>query len=303
MNQLNDLAALIERNTGSDGLHETALPGLRLARYSAPSAPVHGLHKPAMCIIAGGRKQAMIGDRIIIYDKACYLVVTADLPVVSQVIEASAEAPYLCFAFDLNPAVLAAMVSAAGVIAPGDAPGGAPGPGLALSRSTPELLDAAIRLMRLLDTPGDLPFLAPLVEREILYRLLNGDQKDQARAIAVADSRLNQVNRAIGWIRRNYAQPFTIGRVAEEARMSTSALHEHFKAVTAMSPLQYQKQIRLQEARQLILGAGMDAATAGHEVGYDSPSQFSREYRRLFGAPPIADAARLRARPELMAEI
>ena len=298
MEQLKELAALIERYTGCDGLHETPLPGLRLVRYSAPSAPVHGLQKPAMCIIAGGRKQAIIGDRIIVYDKACYLVVSAELPVVGQVIEASPEEPYLCFAFDLDPAMLATMVSETG-----GTMAGSPGSGLALSRITPELLDAVVRLMRLLDTPDDLPFLAPLAEREILYRLLNGDQKDQVRAIAMADSRLNQVNRAIGWIRQHYAQPFTIGQVAAEARMSASSLHEHFKAVTAMSPLQYQKQIRLQAARQLILGNGVDAATAGHRVGYDSPSQFSREYRRLFGAPPMADATRLRARPELMAGV
>jgi len=298
MTSLEELAALIERYTGSDGAHECALPGVRLARYSQPSVPVHVLQKPAFCIIAGGRKQATIGTTTIVYDSACYLVASAALPIVGQVIEASPEKPYLGMALDLEPTTLAALLGEAR--AGGSA---APGPGLALSRLTPELLDATVRLLRLLGTPADLPALAPLAEREILYRLLTGEQQGQMRAIALADSRLNQVNRAIGWIRRHYAQPFTIGEVAAEARMSPSALHEHFKAVTAMSPLQYQKQIRLQEARQLILGEGLDAAHAGHAVGYDSPSQFSREYRRLFGAPPIADAQRLRAQPELMATV
>ena len=296
MTPLQELAALIEQYTPIEGPQDTALPRVRLVRYTAPSAPMHGVQKPAFCIIAGGCKQALIGDRVLVYDSASYLIAAVDLPVVGQVIEASPEAPYLGLALDLEPAMLAALLSETG-----SASSTLSAPGLALSRITPGLLDAVVRLVRLLDTPADIPVLAPLAEREILYRLLTGEQQPQVRAIAMADSRLNQVNRAIGWIRRNYAQPFTIGQVAEEARMSPSALHAHFKAVTAMSPLQYQKQIRLQEARQLILGNGLDAARAGHEVGYDSPSQFSREYRRLFGAPPIADAERLRARPELMA--
>lgn len=290
-----ELTRLIERYAVEDGSHECALPRVRLVRYTQPSVPIHAVQQPMLCIIMGGRKRVIIGDRIINYGRESYVVASVDLPVVGQVVEASPEAPYLCFALELDCNLLSALVAETGIAATG-----APGPGMAMSPVTPVLLDAATRLLRLLDTPHDIPVLAPMAEREILYRLITGEQREQTRAIALADSRLNQVNRAIGWIRQNYAQPFTIGRVAEEARMSTSALHAHFKAVTAMSPLQYQKQIRLQEARQLILAAGVDAATAGHEVGYDSPSQFSREYRRLFGAPPIADAARLRARPELM---
>jgi AraC-like DNA-binding protein len=158
----------------------------------------------------------------------------------------------------------------------------------------PPLLDALIRLARLLETPNDIPILAPLVEREILYRLLTGEYGGRLRQIATADHRLVAVNRAISWLRQNYASPFRIETVAREARMSPSALHHSFKSVTAMSPLQYQKQIRLQEARQLMLGQAMDAATASHHVGYESPSQFSREYSRLFGAPPSRDIARLK---------
>jgi AraC-like DNA-binding protein len=166
--------------------------------------------------------------------------------------------------------------------------------GLSISPVDPPLLDAVVRLARLLETPKDIPILAPLVEREILYRLLSGEYGDRLRQIALADSRLAPVNRAISWLKRNYAEPFRIETIAREARLSPSALHHSFKSVTAMSPLQYQKQLRLHEARRLMLGQAMDAATAGYQVGYESPSQFSREYSRLFGAPPSRDIARLK---------
>jgi AraC-like DNA-binding protein len=166
---------------------------------------------------------------------------------------------------------------------------------VAISTLGPELLDAAIRLLRLLDTPRDIPVLAPLAEREILYRLLRGDQAARMSQIACAASKLQQVNRAIGWIKRNFREPFSVDVLAAEACMSSSALHQHFRTVTGMSPLQYQKQLRLQEARRLMLCQAVDAAVAGHRVGYESPSQFNREYRRLFGAPPVRDIERLRA--------
>jgi transcriptional regulator GlxA family with amidase domain len=158
-----------------------------------------------------------------------------------------------------------------------------------------DLLDAAVRLVRLLGSPRDAPILAPLAEREILYRLLRSDQTSRMSQIAFAESKLQQVNRAIGWIKRNFREPFSVETLADEARMSASALHQHFKTVTGMSPLQYQKNFRLQEARRMMLTQAADAAMAGHAVGYESPSQFSREYRRLFGAPPLRDIERLRA--------
>ena len=171
---------------------------------------------------------------------------------------------------------------------------------VAVSQVNPPLLDAVMRMVRLIDTPRDAAVLAPLIEREILYRMLLGDQGPRLAQIARADGRMRQVKRAIGWITQHFNQPFSIEELAAEARMSPSALHRHFKAVTALSPLQYQKQIRLQEARKLILAQRLDAGAAGHAVGYDSPSQFSREYARLFGAPPLRDAARLRGRPDML---
>jgi AraC-like DNA-binding protein len=291
---LSELQALIGRYCDS-GAVETPIPRLALHRATAPTGPMSTLYEPALCVVVQGRKQAMLGATSYIYDAAKYLVVSVDLPIVGGVIEASEEKPYLGFRLSLDPAMLAAML----LEMPADSSDAQrPGTGLALSPLTPDLIDPVLRLVRLLDRPGDIPMLAPLAEREILYRLLQGPQRAMLRQIALADSRLSQINRAIGWIRRHYADPFRIETVAEAARMSPSSFHHHFKAVTSMSPLQYQKQIRLQEARRLILAQHKDAAAAGFAVGYESPSQFSREYRRLFGEPPVRDAARLRTVPE-----
>ncbi|MBA4224634.1 AraC family transcriptional regulator [Bosea sp. (in: a-proteobacteria)] len=291
MSQVEELARLIARFAPSDGVHQTAIPRLKVVRLSQPSEPMHGLHEPALCIIAQGAKQVILGDRIYRYDAAHCLVVSLDLPVIGQVIEATPDEPYLCVKLELDPAAIGALMLEAPPLAETEP---SSGPGLTISPMTPALRDAVIRLTGLLETPADIAVLAPLVEREILYRLLTGDQAARLRQIAVAESKLQQVNRAIGWIKRNYRKPFSVEVVAAEARMSPSALHQHFKAVTAMSPLQYQKQLRLQEARRLILAKAHDAASAGFQVGYESPSQFSREYSRLFGAPPLRDVARLR---------
>jgi AraC-like DNA-binding protein len=290
---LNDLAALVGQYTDQDGIAATAIPRVSLIRTSRPSAPIHALQEPALCIVAQGRKQVILGDQVHFYGGAKFLVVSVDVPVVGQVVEATPEQPYLCFRLDLDAGMLGAMMMELGLDRA--AAGDTPGTSLALSDVTPELLDAAIRLVRLLDNPRDIPVLAPLAEREILYRLFIGDQGPRLCQIARAESKLQQVNRAIGWIKRHFSETIRIEDIAAQARMSPSALHLHFKAVTSMSPLQYQKQLRLQEARRLMLGQAMDAATAGFNVGYESPSQFSREYSRLFGAPPLRDMARLRA--------
>lgn len=291
MERFRELASLIDRFSGRDGVHATAISRVGLIRSTQPTEPLHALHQPALCILAQGRKQVMLGDQVYTYDKSCYLVVSVDVPVVGQVTEASPSEPYLCFRLDFDPALLGALLMDLGM---GHAKEEAPGSGITLGTMTPELLDAVIRLLRLLETPRDIAALAPLAEREILYRLLLGDAAARLRQIALADSKLQQINRAITWIKHHYAEPFSIAAVTKAAGMSPSSLHHHFKAVTAMSPLQYQKQLRLQEARRLILSQAMDAATAGHTVGYDSPSQFSREYSRLFGAPPVRDVTRLK---------
>ena len=291
---IRELAGLIGRYAEADGIHATAVPRLSLIRSSVPTEPIHALHEPAVCFVAQGRKQVLAGRSVHVYDSAKYLVVSVDVPVVGQILEASAEAPYLCLRLDLDPAAIGALMLEAKLLSP---EGEQPGQALSLSFVTSELLGTVIRLVRLLASPRDIPILAPLAEREILYRLLMGDQTSKLRQIALGENKLQQINRAIGWIKRNFREPFSIDALASEARMSPSTLHEHFKAVTSMSPLQYQKQLRLQEARRLILSQSLDAAMAGHAVGYESPSQFSREYKRTFGAPPARDIARLRASP------
>ncbi len=292
--QQSKLASLIERNLDADGFSATAIPRLFLIRSSHPTEPLPELHEPALCIVAQGRKQMMLADELYLYGPGHCLVVSVDLPVVGQVIEATPATPYLCLGLDLDPGQLSALMLETGMGNSHNRQTGPPGPGLSVNPVEPALLDATMRLVRLLESPKDIAVLAPLIEREILYRLLSGQYCASLRQIALADNRLLSLNRAISWLKRNYALPFRIETLAREARMSASALQHHFKSVTAMSPLQYQKQLRLPEARRLMLGQALDAATASHCVGYESPSQFSREYSRLFGAPPSRDIARLK---------
>ena len=293
-NRQSELASLIGRNVEVDGMHATTIPRLFLMRASQLTEPLPAVYEPALCIVAQGRKQVMLADKVYFYGPEQCLVVSVDLPAVGQVIEATPAKPYLCMRLDLDPGQLSALMMELGQGVRRNQRAERLRLGLSISPIDPPLLDAVVRLARLLETPKDIPILAQLIEREILYRLLSGEYGERLRQIGLADSRLVSVNRAISWLKRNYAEPFRIETIAREARLSPSALHHSFKSVTAMSPLQYQKQLRLQEARRLMLGQAVDAATAGYQVGYESPSQFSREYSRLFGAPPSRDIARLK---------
>ncbi len=289
-----ELTALLGRLTAVDGNHQTAIEPLTLHRLSAPSPPVHGVLKPTFCLVAQGSKLTVLGEETHTHDSLRYLLLSVDLPLTVQVTEASPDEPYLGLCLDIDPRQISALLlemAPSGDTAP---PAAATSRGLSLNRTDAPLLDAAVRLLRLLDTPQDVPMLAPLALREILYRLLTGEQGKRLRQIAVHNSLTQRVARATDWIKRHYAEPLHIETIAQEVCMSASGLHHHFKAVTALSPLQYQKHLRLQEARRLMLSESLDAATAGYRVGYQSPSQFSREYRRLFGAPPLRDLARLR---------
>jgi len=286
------LTRLIERCIGEDGVHPTAIESLHLIRSSSPSQFIHGLHKPGLCIVVQGRKEVLLFDERYLYDPLHYLVVSVTVPVAGRVIEASAEAPYLCLRLDIDPALIATLVAETGCDA---GPAQDEGRGLYLDRIDAPLLDATLRLVRLLETPQDIPVLAPLAIREIFYRLLQGRQGRHLREVAVRDSQGHRVTRAIEWLNRNYVEPLRIEELAQRVNLSASTLHHRFKALTAMSPLQYQKQLRLQEARRLLMGGGLDVSSAGYRVGYESPSQFSREYSRLFGTSPAKDIARLRS--------
>ena len=286
-----ELTALLDRLTSVDGTHPTAVAALTLYRMSAPTLPVHGLQQPTFCIVAQGSKLAILGEEAHLHDSARYLLMSVDLPLTARIVEASPEEPYLGFCLDIDPRQISLLLME--MQPPPQERGSARG--LSLSRTDTPLLDAVIRLLRLLDTPKDVPVLAPLAVREILYRLLTGEQGARLRQIAVRDSLTHRVARAIDWIKHHYAEPLRIETIAQEVCMSESGLHHHFKAITALSPLQYQKHLRLQEARRLMLQDSLNAATAAYQVGYQSTSQFNREYSRMFGAPPLRDIVRLRS--------
>jgi AraC-like DNA-binding protein len=296
-NELARLASAIERQTAADGAYDTAVPALRLSRFSAPSDLVALVYEPSLCVVAQGAKEVLLADERYRLDPAQSLLVSVDLPVAARVVEASLGRPYLAVRIALDPAVVGELL-ADGTAAP---PLGPPARGLAVTPVERPLLDAVGRLVTLLDSPGDVGPLAPLVLREITYRVLTGPQGSRLRQIASAGAPAQRIARAIRWLKDHFADPLRIESLAKHVRMSPSAFHLHFKGVTAMSPLQYQKRLRLQEARRLMLGDGLDAAEAAFRVGYESPSQFSREYRRMFGAPPRQDvvAVKVEAQPTI----
>ncbi|MFJ6988444.1 MULTISPECIES: AraC family transcriptional regulator N-terminal domain-containing protein [unclassified Streptomyces] len=288
---LDEFRALLERHARPDWT--TAIDGVLISRVdrSDPSAP--SMTGTVLAVIAQGAKRLALGDRVYEYGAGQYLVASVDLPVTGHFVDASPDRPALGFGLTLDPSAVADLLLRAG---PGDTPrdaGGAP-PGIAVSDAPDALLDAVVRLLRLLDAPRDRTVLAPLVKREILWRLITGEQGSTVRQLGLADSGLSHVARAVGWIREHYAQPFKVADVAGLCGMSVSAFHRNFQAVTAMSPIQFQKQIRLQEARVLLTTHPHDVTAVGRRVGYDNASQFSREYRRQFGEAPSKDAARLR---------
>jgi AraC-like DNA-binding protein len=266
--------------------------GLLLSRVET-AEPEYSLTEPLLVVMAQGGKHLLLGDQLYEYGAGDCLVVTADLPVTGHFVGAGPARPALGMGLALRTAAIAPLVLAA----PPGLRGTADPRAVATGQAGVELLDAVARLLRLLDHPADVPVLAPLIEREILWRLLTGPHGGVVRQIGLADSGLSHVSRAIRWIRDNYAEPLRIADLARLAGMSPSAFHRRFRAVTAMSPLQFQKRIRLQEARALLVARPGDVAGVGHLVGYDSPTQFNREYRRMFGAPPGQDAARLRTGP------
>ncbi|MEA5358121.1 AraC family transcriptional regulator [Amycolatopsis sp., V23-08] len=283
---LDDIRDLIAAHAHPD--LRTRVPGLLLSKVDS-AEPHHSLTEPLLVVMAQGGKRLLLGEQLHEYRAGQYLLVTTDLPVTGHFVGASPRTPALGMGLELRPAAIAPLL----LETPPRPWPRDPSP-IATGDAGPDLLDATVRLLRLLDHPADAPVLAPLIEREILWRLLTGPHGALLRQIGLADSSLSHVSRAIRWVRENYAEPMRIDELARLTGMSPSAFHRHFRAVTSMSPLQFQKRIRLQEARSLLVADAGDVAGVGHLVGYDSPSQFNREYRRLFGAPPGQDAARLR---------
>ena len=286
-----DLSARVARLTPFDGTHQSALPSLALIRGSVPTVCMPTIYQPCLAIVVQGRKRAILNDEVFHYDALNYLVVSVTLHGMGQVLEATPEHPFLSLRLNLDLEEIARLVLELGDLGPSPA---AADRGLFVARLDEPLLDAVLRMVKLLDTPEDIGVLAPVVQREIYYRILRGDLGSRLVDLAQSEGRSHRIVRAIEWLKQNYAVPLRIEELAGAVHMSPSALHHRFKAVTAMSPLQFQKHLRLHEARRLMFADGIESATAGHRVGYESASQFSREYRRLFGAPPRSEIARLR---------
>jgi len=269
----------------------TAIPALFLFRHEAPTEPVSYMLGPNVCLIAQGRKRVVLGEEVYVYDAHQYMITSLGLPVIVQIIEASREKPYLGLRLEIDQRAMAQLMVDINLPLPKAQQASR---GMAVSQVSLPLLHAFHRLMDLLDEPESIPVLAPLIQREILYRVLMGEQSLRLRQIATAGTQSHQISRAVDWLKGNFSKPLHIGDLAAYANMSTSTFHHHFRALTAMSPLQFQKWMRLNEARRLMLVEHLEAATAAFQVGYESPSQFSREYSRLFGQPPQRDITSLR---------
>jgi AraC-like DNA-binding protein len=289
--QHSELVALARQLAPSDGVNATPLQGLHLIRASSPGEALPAMYEPGLAFVVQGRKRVVLGDETLVYDPWHYLLVRMTVLPRGQIMEASPERPYLCVRLRLDARELGElMLQAPAALAAETAPHA-----LRVAEVSPPLADAMLRLLQLLHSPADLPVLGPLALREIHWRVLTGELGGALRELGIAGGRSQRIARAVQLIEANYTQPVRVEEVAQAVHMSVSSLHHHFKQATSMSPVQYQKQLRLHHARRMMLTDGLDAASAAHRVGYESPSQFSREYRRLFGAPPRAQVMQLRA--------
>src|SRR2546427_997205 len=288
-----ELVERIARAMREDGTAQP-LPGLHLNRLSSPRAPIYGVMEPSVAVIAQGSKEVLLGESRYRYGPSQYLLATVQLPTIRRVLEASKERPYLSLRLELAPTLVGSVMLEAGHSSHSSLPGRADVRGIDVSLLDANLLDAFVRLVRLLDAPAEARVLLPLITREIVYRLLMGEQGGRLRHLAILGGYTPHIARAVAQLRQDFDQPLRIERLARELGMSVSGFHHHFKAVTAMSPSQFQKQLRLQEARRLMLGEDLDAASAAYRVGYHDASHFNREYKSLFGVPPMRDVQRLR---------
>ncbi|SFM04175.1 AraC-type DNA-binding protein [Bradyrhizobium sp. NFR13] len=292
---IREIADIIARYAANGSDHPAGLPSLYLKRQAEPTQLVHTAQWPCFGLVAQGAKRLQLGTETYTYAAGDYVLVSLDLPMSSCIVEASEAEPHLGMGFAIDPQLLKEVLGRFGSgPADGHAHPQVPERGVVVAKASADLLDATLRLLRLLDRPQDIPVMAPLLEQEVLYRLLVGPYGARLRQIALAESPSNKVAKAISWLRSNYASPLRIEDLADRVGMSESSLHHNFKTVTAMTPMQYQKQLRLHEARRLMLVERLDVGSAGYAVGYQSPSQFSREYARLYGQPPIRDVSAAR---------
>jgi AraC-like DNA-binding protein len=287
-----ELAHRIAASVGVEEKRITAVPGLTVHRRTAPTPPCSMTYEPSLILTAQGRKRVELGDQTFTHGSSHYLLASVALPVVARVVEASEQTPCLALSLKLKMPLVRELLGREEIAA---IPRWEKGPAIAIGELTIELLDSFCRLLRLLDHPGEIDFLHELIEREIIYRVLQGPEGARLRAIATLGDQSQRTARAIAWIKDNYAKPLRLDELADVAGMGVSTLHHHFRALTAMSPLQYQKQVRLQEARARMSIQGLDVGSAALEVGYESASQFTREYKRFFGQTPMRDTRALRS--------
>ncbi|QDK36363.1 AraC family transcriptional regulator [Bdellovibrio sp. NC01] len=292
-----EILQVAKRIGQKDGVTPTSVSYLSIIRSETPTTLNHGILQPSFCIVVQGAKKIHIGQDIFKYGVGSFVVSAIDLPTSGQIIEASKAAPYLGLKVEFDPKEIAAIVMEAKLNLSDDIK--RTGPAAFVGQADESLQDAVVRLVKLVDQPEDAAFLADNLKREILYRILRSEYGKNIYRNLIQDQREVGVGRAITWLKNNYNQPLKMEDLAKASNMSVSSLHHKFKAVTAMGPLQYQKQLRLQEARRLIFSGKMDAGSAAFEVGYESQSQFTREYRRLFGAPPLQDIKKLKSHPEV----
>jgi AraC-like DNA-binding protein len=283
------LEELIRKQVGGRELVETAVPGLTLVSRTKPVAMSCVTYEPSVAVIARGSKRVELGQRTFVYDEKSYLLTSVDLPISSQLLGVSEKNPFVGMALKLDMELVREMTTHVERRERGGATG------MAVAKTTPELIDACTRLVALLDRPEDIGVMAGLIQREIVYRVLMGEEGERMRAIATAGEQSQRTAKAVSWLKENYNKPLRVEELAQMAGMGLSTFHHHFRALTEMSPLQYQKQLRLQMARRLMLAEGYDAAGAAFAVGYESASQFSREYARFFGQPPKRDIQMLRS--------
>jgi AraC-like DNA-binding protein len=294
LRSLQELARQIGKILGNKAEQITAMHRLTLYRNAAPTAPTPCTYEPSLLIIPQGRKRVDLGKQSYLFGQSSFLLTSIELPIVSQVAVASADRPYLAFFLKLDMAIVREVLHSEEVLVPAPVAGAR---GMALGEVTQELLSPCVRMLELLGTPRDAPFLGKLLQREIIYRLLQGTQGDRLRSVATLGDQSHKTAKAVTWLRENFQKPLSVDELASIAGMSRSTLHHHFRGLTAMSPLQFQKQLRLHCARRRMLNDELDAASAAFQVGYESPSQFNREYKRFFGKPPMRDIQALRAGP------
>ncbi|EMA7642584.1 AraC family transcriptional regulator N-terminal domain-containing protein [Vibrio parahaemolyticus] len=285
------LAKLIDRWTGNANQYDTPISGLRFSRWTPPTPPTSYTHNPSICLIAQGRKRVLLGEESFIYDANHFLISSVDLPIIANIIEASEEQPYLGLIMELDLTEISQLIvdSELAFTQAKEAQ-----KGIAVGELSESLLDAFVRLAELLDEGQNIKILAPIIKREIFYRLLMSEQGTRLHQIVTAGSHSHQIAKAIDWLKNNFVKPLSVGDLASYTGMSKSSFYTHFRSMTSMTPLQFQKKLRLSEARRLMLTENLDAMATTFKVGYESPSQFSREYNRLFGAPPSKDIKSLR---------